>query len=396
MALKVAFLLPDNRISGGNIVVFRQARNLSENGFDVSLIFLSAEYGLGTPMGMGRVFSEIDLDVESFAVVFATWWETWFLLPHIKSDHYAYFVQSDERRFYSAKEIARRQLVRTTYAKNFCHIVTEAAWIKDMFATEFSRGAAHTPNGVDLKVFSPSQNWGREDQHNKLRILIEGPGRVGFKRVGFCFDVLKAAGSERFDIELVSTDGFIKKEWRKICNAVHSRVSQTELAGIYRRNDLLLKLSTVEGVFGPPLEMMACGGTAIVSDVSGHEEYIKDSVNAVVVPKDNLAATVEALNKLDQNRVKLQELKREGLRTASEMNWDKKVPIFLKAVNQIVASTPDSTRIEEWRELSISKFSFDESQRALALGFDTRQMLLSPIAAVWRLFKKIFLVGLNK
>ena len=42
---------------------------------------------------------------------------------------------------------------------------------------------------------------------------------------------------------------------------------------IYNQCDVLLKMSKVEGVFGPPLEMMACGGTCVVGNVSGYDEY---------------------------------------------------------------------------------------------------------------------------
>jgi len=54
-----------------------------------------------------------------------------------------------------------------------------------------------------------------------------------------------------------------------------SRVAIEKTPEIYRSCDVLVKLSYVEGMFGPPLEMFHCGGTAIVYDVTGHDEYIK-------------------------------------------------------------------------------------------------------------------------
>jgi hypothetical protein len=38
---------------------------------------------------------------------------------------------------------------------------------------------------------------------------------------------------------------------------------------VYRSCDILGKLSYVEGMFGPPLEMFHCGWTAIVYNVTG-------------------------------------------------------------------------------------------------------------------------------
>lgn len=56
---------------------------------------------------------------------------------------------------------------------------------------------------------------------------------------------------------------------------------------IYRSCDVIVKLSYIEGMFGPPLEMFHCGGTAIVYDVTGHDEYIVHEKNALVVKTDD-------------------------------------------------------------------------------------------------------------
>jgi hypothetical protein len=54
------------------------------------------------------------------------------------------------------------------------------------------------------------------------------------------------------------------------------------MASVYRSCDDILKLSLVESMFGPPLEMFHCGGTAIVYNVTGHDEYIVHGRNALV------------------------------------------------------------------------------------------------------------------
>ena len=81
-------------------------------------------------------------------------------------------------------------------------------------------------------------------------------------------------------------------------NKCFSRIPIHKTAEIYRSCDVLVKLSYVEGMFGPPLEMFHCGGTAIVYDVTGHEEYIEDGKNAIVVKKDNEEEVVSWLKKL--------------------------------------------------------------------------------------------------
>ena len=61
-------------------------------------------------------------------------------------------------------------------------------------------------------------------------------------------------------------------------------------SGIYRSCDVIVKLSYVEGMFGPPLEMFHCGGTSIVYDVTGHDEYIVHGKNGLVAKKNFVGA----------------------------------------------------------------------------------------------------------
>ena len=64
---------------------------------------------------------------------------------------------------------------------------------------------------------------------------------------------------------------------------VFERVAVESTPVIYRSCDVLVKLSQVEGMYGPPLEMFHCGGTVVTYDVTGHEEYVEHGVNGLVV-----------------------------------------------------------------------------------------------------------------
>ena len=92
-----------------------------------------------------------------------------------------------------------------------------------------------------------------------------------------------------------------------------------DCAKIYRSCDVIVKLSYVEGMFGPPLEMFHCGGTTIVYDVTGHDEYIEHEKNGLVVKTDDDDKVVEYINKLKDNPRYLNKLKKEALVTAK--NW---------------------------------------------------------------------------
>src|SRR5262249_56640068 len=75
-----------------------------------------------------------------------------------------------------------------------------------------------------------------------------------------------------------------------------------EVRRVLRDFDVLLKLSRVEGVFGPPLEMFSQGGTAICSAVSGSDEYMMHGRNCLLVDRLNERRAVRYLALLNEDR----------------------------------------------------------------------------------------------
>jgi hypothetical protein len=96
-------------------------------------------------------------------------------------------------------------------------------------------------------------------------------------------------------------------------------------------------------MFGPPLEMFHCGGTAIVYDVTGHDEYIRHGSNALVLARDDEQGIIDALNALKTNEDLLASLCREACITAAEWpNWAEATQQFAAALDAISQSKPVS------------------------------------------------------
>jgi glycosyltransferase involved in cell wall biosynthesis len=94
---------------------------------------------------------------------------------------------------------------------------------------------------------------------------------------------------------------------------------------------VLLKMSRVEGFFGPPLEMMACGGTAVVAKVTGYDEYIVDGQNALVVEPGDIAGARFAIHQLIEAPGMRQRLVKEGLITAARWRWTPTIDVLASA-----------------------------------------------------------------
>ncbi len=133
---------------------------------------------------------------------------------------------------------------------------------------------------------------------------------------------------------------------------VFSRVPIDDTPAIYRSCDVLVKLSYVEGMFGPPLEIFHCGGTAIVYEVTGHDEYIVHGRNSYVAARDDEQQVVEYLSRLKEDASELQRLKNGALETAAAWpDWGESSEQFGAAMKRILQQRePSPAYIRKWIE----------------------------------------------
>jgi hypothetical protein len=118
-------------------------------------------------------------------------------------------------------------------------------------------------------------------------------------------------------------------------------LSQAELASAYAESDVLLKLSRVEGMFGPPLEAFHMGATCVVSAVTGHEEYVEHGENGLVVEWDDPRGTARALDLLARDRALLQRLRTGALASARAWpSWDQQAELMAAALHEVARRDP--------------------------------------------------------
>jgi len=337
--MKIAFLLPGNIIAGGVYVTYLQAHHLAASGHEVAIVFSSAGNGLAVDCYPDfsletRALAEIVEARRHFDVVVATWWETFYEMFAVDADRHLYFCQSDERRFYDGRTHFEVPFVEKTYCDPRIGIITEARWILEWLENDYGATVEYAPNGIDTVRFHPDVTP-QAPRGSRLRVLVEGPGRVPHKRVGLA---LKVAGRvPEVEVWYISNDGFVDPAWK--VDRVFKRVPFQAMPGIYASCDILLKLSTVEGFFGPPLEMMACGGTAVVSKVSGYSEYIRPGENALTVEVDDEEAAYRALRQLVGDPTLRRRLSAAGIATARTMDWRERSPLFAKGLQRLVERT---------------------------------------------------------
>lgn len=380
--MKICFLVGSMAISGGTYVIVQHASYLHDHGYQVTLAvqepFTAETLSWHDETGKLRCIPIAQAKSEKFDLVIATWWKTVFELGDFDAGRYAYFVQSIESRFYPEDEIPLRALVDKTYTFPISY-VTEATWIQRYLHDRCGHPAALVRNGIRKDVYSvDGPAVLPRDITDQPRVLVEGHFGVPFKNTALAIRLARKAGAQ--DIWLLTGSPVNRIPG---VSRLFSRVPMVRTPEIYRSCDILIKLSTVEGMFGPPLEMFHCGGTAIVFDVSGHDEYIEDGVNAVVVSTRDTDKVVHVLRSLLNDRRTLSRLQEGAIKTANHwLSWTESSSQFSEWIDQ----TASSPAVDRAQLLTLSTMAFEEYRRAEKLRIHSdpaivRRHKLSALAA---------------
>ena len=319
--LRIAYVLPDVRIGGGAAVVFQHANRLRKRGHDV--VVASSGTLSSTdwfPRQGAPVMKASDLPPD-LDILVATSWPTAFEILRLGAKHHCYFVQSDESRFYDAGSLLYRG-ARLSYELDLSFL-TEARWIQRWLSASYAKAAALVPNGVDGAIFYPDTPL--EPKTGRPRVLLEGAIALPFKGMKESFE---AVADLDVEVWCVSAHGRPEKNWK--CDRFFERVPMERMRRIYSSCDILLKMSRVEGFFGPPLEMMACGGICVVGGVSGYDEYIRDGENALVIEPGDVKGARETVKRIITNPGLCETLRRNGRKTADLFGWEPSIDMLEK------------------------------------------------------------------
>jgi glycosyltransferase involved in cell wall biosynthesis len=347
--VRVAFLTQDLQLSGGVGVVVEHASQLARrHGFDVSIVLTRDQ---AEPDWAFRGLEHLhvvplaDAIGRTYDVAVSTWWETADYLFDLDAHRYASFVQSLEDRFYLPEEPERMAAALTLDLP--VRFVTEARWIaRALEALQPGNRALLVRNGIAKDVFG-APAAAPVALHGPLRVLVEGSARIGFKGVREALEATTAMNEERV-VTLVTPDRDEDEldEPLPPADRVVRAVPHAEMARLYSEHDVVLKLSRVEGMFGPPLEGFHRGATCVVTPVTGHEEYVRHGVNGMVVDWDDVRGTARTLDLLARDRALLHQLRTGAVATARAWpSWEQAGGFMALALRRIAAEPPPAPRI---------------------------------------------------
>jgi O-antigen biosynthesis protein len=335
--LKIAFLIPNLGIGGGNSVMLAHARSAAAAGHEVTIAVstgVPSELDIVRIDGQ-RVASLTQASDTEYDIAIASWWEDILLLPRLVARRHVHFLQSLEDRFYRPND-TRPSLVRDVYRVPTPGI-TIAHWLRDQFRLQYARDYPVVVNGLDKSVFCRKGPQVALPRRDRVRILVEGPLGVWHKNVVPALRLARSIADETW--LLTSTKvGPISG-----VNRVFSQLSPTDAAAVYRSCDILLKLSLIEGLPLPPLEMFHCGGTLAGFDIPGVTEYAKHGRNALLAPAGDFEIVAEHLSALLTDRELLEAVKLGADETARDWPSEAEAGVlFLNALDSLVKNYPDT------------------------------------------------------
>ena len=348
--MRIGYLIPGCGVSGGIHVICQHANRLKRRGHDVLLISMGKKDEVIDWFPHQNVpIIWLDDCPGDLDILVATSWRTSFWVAALPARNKCYFVQSDETRFHPEGSMWEH-ITRLSYMMDF-NFLTEAKWIKDWLKKEFNKDAFLVPNGLDSELFRPAKPL--EPKIKKPRILLEGAIGLPYKGMKEAFEAVSD-----LDVEVwcVSSFGEPQPEWK--CDRFFQQVPITQMKHIYSSCDILLKLSRVEGFFGPPLEMMACGGTCVVGKVTGSDEYIVPDVNALVVDPMDIDGARDALKLIISDKDFKSKLIANGLQTAKEWQWEPSIDVLEKNLADISGYLHNEGQPQNKNNRSIASFYF--------------------------------------
>lgn len=352
--MRIVYVTPGVGTSGGMAVICQHTNRLQQRGHEVYIAM--EEKGVIDWFPNQRTpvisFQEYPADVD---ILVATGWQTTHIVTELPARKKFYFVQSDETRFFPEGS-PWTKISALTYRLNFNYF-TEAHWIQKWLKDNFGHDSELIPNGLDFELFHQTEPL--EPKGEKPRVLLEGAIGLPFKGMA---DAFAAVADLDAEVWCVSSYGEPQPGWK--CDRFFQRIPMTEMKDVYSSCDILLKLSRVEGFFGPPMEMMACGGASVVGKVTGYDEYIVDGYNALAVELGDVAAARAAVQMLISDSGLREKIIKNGFETAKEWPWEPSIDRLEKHFQDMLAGNRPSKH-----ETSVNI----EADKAIALAFTMRK-----------------------
>jgi glycosyltransferase involved in cell wall biosynthesis len=345
--LRVTYVLPELRLSGGALVVLQLVNELRLLGVDARIATLKVREDayrtrlLGEPM----LFDSEAAMLQQFPmadVVVATHWSTASLVRRLvdsgRGKCAAYFIQDYEAWFYPESDTQTRDRVEQTYALIPNRIAT-SAWLQDLLGRDRYPAHKRAP-GLDLGFFYPRPlPHARPARPVVLAMARPRTPRRGFDTVVATLEKVHRAAP---DVEIVlfgeKIAGLALPFPYRGAGVV---TDQEKLARLYSRARVHFDGSEFQAFGKAGLEAMACGAVSVLTEVGGVNEYARNEENALLVPPRDPQAAADAILRLLDDDALYERLRDNGLATVPDYSMKREARDARSWFESLLTSGPE-------------------------------------------------------
>lgn len=341
-SLRITFLSPHLKPSGGIRVIFIYASLLAKRGHQVTICVRSRSpirRFLGNllrrttawfPEFHGakilRVGMFTEKELPDGDVIIAS--------PAKTAIDVARLTPSKGKKFYLVQHEAGlyhdpREVADASYKLPLQKIVV-SSWLGGILRDDYGEGSKLLLNTVDRTQFFPVPGARQDD--GLIRILLLHH-TYAWKGTREGVEMVQAIKKTYPNVRLMLF-GSRKKEVEFPCDEYYFNVPQSDLAKIYSRADIFLCPSWDEGYGLPALEAMACRSAVATYDNGGSRDFCFHEKTALVAPRRDTKRLALELERLVKDATLRERIAEEGYKLASTMpTWEEqaeKLEKFLK------------------------------------------------------------------
>ncbi|RUL84934.1 glycosyltransferase [Tautonia sociabilis] len=371
MAVKrIGIALPVLGISGGINIVLNWGAILARAGYRVELILPASATDAEIPFLPERdcrllhVVALPEARRRRYHAAVATWWATIPWLADLEADHYAWFMQAVEGQFFGPHTPEQADFAELVSAR--MNVITTAHWLQRHVERHLSPEPRQTfcvVSGLDKELWRPMSREPLRPGGRPVRFLVEGPPTDPRKNVVQTVRMLEGLGLTYSWVGAIVDPDAVGPR----CRRIEAKVPYRWMPSVYADSDVLVKASNSEGMFGPPLEMFATGGTSVSWDVQGAEEYMADRHNCRLTPMNSWPKLAEAALELAENPGLVRSLQERALATAEAWpTWEDQADQILHTIESLAPCDRSSLVRRVARTTFRGDAALDEARRRMA------------------------------
>lgn len=331
--MRINFLMPHLKISGGGRIGLNYAHFLAQKGHQVKVVVISKKpwrrhlanllnfkvcWFRGFAAKVLRVKDLRENNLPDADIIVACAWQMARLMNaySAKKGVQFQFVMHDERLYHG-----QREEVEKVYKYPIKKIAI-SSWIKGILKKDFNIDAELLVTPVDFNLFH-SVNVKKSDQEIRVLMLHHTYKWKGIK------EGLQAFSSTKKQIPNLKLILFgARKEKIDIPHdEYYYNLSQERLAWLYSKSDIFLCPSWYEGLGMPAMEAMACGCAVVSYDTGGSRDYAFDGKTAFVAKHRNVEDLSNRLLLAVKNKDLRKKIAQEGHKFVHNdiETWEKSV-----------------------------------------------------------------------